>query len=88
MCFFPEHFGLMMGGMRKCEVWEKSHMGTLRLKLQLGLRKQRCTIAVWPRVTECETNIIKLHYSKQELKYASNFLHNSQQHSAWLKTPI
>lgn len=33
-------------GMRKREVWEKSHMGTLNLKLQLGLRKQRCTIAV------------------------------------------
>jgi len=31
MCFFPEHFGLVMGGMRKREVWEKSHMGALIL---------------------------------------------------------
>ena len=35
MCFFPEHFGLVMGGMRKREVWEKSHMGAPNLKLQL-----------------------------------------------------
>ena len=81
MCFFPEHFGLVMGGMRKREVWEKSHMGALNLKLQLVPRKQRCNIAVWPRITECEKNIIKLHYSKQ-LKYATNFLPNSQQQSA------
>jgi len=29
MCSFPEHFGLVMGCMRKREVWEKSHTGAL-----------------------------------------------------------
>jgi hypothetical protein len=41
-----------MGEMRKCEVWENSHVGTLNLKLQPGTRKLRYTIVVWPRVTE------------------------------------